>query len=233
MRIAITGLCALLGAGSGIAVAQAQQQSPQERVAALKANLATSQAALRQYEWIETTVVSFKGEEKSRQQNRCYHGADGAVQKVPVAVPPPADKKRGLRGKIVENKKEELADYMKEAVALVRQYVPPDPARIQAVKDAGHVTLQPDGTGKVLRLTFAGYLKPGDSLGVDVDLTSNRILGIKVSTYLDSPQEAAILDAHLASLNDGTSYTSDVTLDAVAKNLKITVQNSGYRKLAP
>jgi len=223
----------MLFTSGGIAVAQGQQPSPQERVAALKATLAASQAALRQYEWIETTVVSLKGEEKSRQQNRCYHGADGAVQKVPVTSPPPPEKKRGLRGKIVENKKEELSDYMKQAVGLVRQYVPPDSARIQAVKDAGQVTLQPDGTGKRVRLTFAGYLKPGDSLGADVDLASNNILGLKVSTYLDSPQEPATLDVRFATLSDGASYPSDVALDAKAKSLKVTVQNSGYRKMAP
>jgi hypothetical protein len=31
-------------------------------------------------------------------------------------------------------------------------------------------------------------------------------------------------------LNDGTTYPSNVTLDAKAKKLKVTVQNSGYRK---
>jgi hypothetical protein len=31
-------------------------------------------------------------------------------------------------------------------------------------------------------------------------------------------------------LNDGTLYTSSVTLNAAAKNLIVTVQNSGYRK---
>jgi hypothetical protein len=31
-------------------------------------------------------------------------------------------------------------------------------------------------------------------------------------------------------LNDGTIYTSDTTLNAAAKNLTVTVQNTGYRK---
>jgi hypothetical protein len=233
MKTFVAGWWALL-LTCGVAAAQGQPQSPEERVAALKANLAASQAALRQYEWIETTVVSLKGEEKSRQQNRCYHGADGALQKVPVTAPPaPAKKKRGLRGRIVENKKEELAGYMKEAVELVHQYVPPASARIQAVKDAGQVTLQPDGTNKRLKLTFAGYLKPGDSLGMDVELGSNRILGVKVSTYLASPQEQVNLDVRFSALNDGTSYPAETVLDAKAKDLRVTVQNSGYRKLAP
>lgn len=147
----------------------------QERVAALKASLATSQQTLRQYEWIETTVISVKGEEKSRTQERCYYGADGKLQKVPVVAPPPVGKKRGLRGAIAESKKQELADYMKQAVALVQNYIPPDPARIQSAKESGRVTFQPL-PGQRVRLTFADYLKPGDSLGIEMDLLSNRPL---------------------------------------------------------
>ena len=100
--------------------ALAQQPTAEDRVAALKASLASSATTLRQYEWIETTTVSLKGEPKAQTQERCYYGADGKLQKVPVAAPPPAEKKRGLRGKIAENKKEELSDYMKEAVALIK-----------------------------------------------------------------------------------------------------------------
>ena len=62
----------------------AQTPAPQERIAAIKQSLQESQARLRSYEWIETTVVSLKGEEKSRKQNRCYYGAEGKVQKVSV-----------------------------------------------------------------------------------------------------------------------------------------------------
>ena len=52
----------------------AQTQTVDQRVAAIKQSLAQSQAALKAYEWIETTAVSLKGEEKSRTQNRCYYG---------------------------------------------------------------------------------------------------------------------------------------------------------------
>ena len=112
-----------------------------ERVAAVKQSFAQSQAALRKYEWIETTVVSLKGEEKSRKQNRCYYGAEGKLEKVPVAEPAPASPARGLRGKIKEKKKEELADYMEEAAALVHKYLPPDHAKIQACADAGKAAI--------------------------------------------------------------------------------------------
>jgi hypothetical protein len=228
--VTLTTLTTLLLTGGDIGIALAQQPSLPERVAALKASLAASQVILKQYEWIETTTVSLKGEEKSRKQERCYYGADGKVQKIEINASPEPEKKRGLRGRIVERKKEELTDYMKSAVALVKTYVPPKPAMIQAAKDAGKASIEVLAPGKRARLNFRDYEKAGDNLGVEVDLVNNRALGVKVATYLDDAKDAVTLDVRMGQLNDGTTYASDITLDAKAKNLKVTVQNSGYRK---
>jgi hypothetical protein len=213
-----------------IATAQTPPLSIPERVAALKTNLAVSQANLRQYEWIETTVVSLNGEEKSRKQQRCYYGADGALQKVVVDASPPPEKKIGLRGRIIANKTAELTTYMQSAVTLVKSYVPPDPARIQAAKDAGKVSIDVLVPGQSARINFRDFQKPGDSLGVGIDIASNRVSGLSVASYLDSTSDVVTMTASMAQLNDGTTYTTSVTLNAAAKNLTVTVQNSGYRK---
>ncbi|MBP7588898.1 MAG: hypothetical protein KBA72_13180 [Thermoanaerobaculia bacterium] len=210
--------------------ATAQAPTVGERVAALKASLAASQAALMKYEWIETTVVSLKGEEKSRQQNRCYHGADGGVQKVPVAASPAPKEKRGLRGAVIANKKEELTDYMQQAVALVKSYVPPSPALIQAAHDGGRVSLEVLQPGKRVRLNFRDYAKPGDSLGVEIDPSNNSLLGLTVKSYLEGPADAVTLDARFAQLTDGSTYADAITLGAPAKGVNVAVDNSGYRK---
>lgn len=213
-----------------VSLALAQQPTVQERVVALKASLAASQAILKHYEWVETTVVSLKGEEKSRKQERCYHGADGKVQKVLLSQSAPPPKKRGFfRRKIAESKTEELTDYMKEAIGLVKMYVPPDPARLQASKDASKVTVQPL-SGQRARLTFADYLKAGDSLALEVDLASNRPVEAKIATYLDSQKEPVTLDVRFGTLDNNATYASAITLEAKAKNLAVNVQNSGYRK---
>jgi len=222
-------IAAVLVTGSRIALAQAPASVP-ERVAALKATLAASQVALRQYEWIETTVVALNGEEKSRKQQRCYYGADGVLQKVLVDASPPPEQKRGLRGRIIANKTAELTDYMQSAVSLVKSYVPPDPAKIQAVKDAGKVSIDVLQPGQRARINFRDYEKPGDNLGIEIDITNNRIARVAVATYLDSTADIITLNANMSQLNDGTVYTSDIMLNAQAKNLTVTVQNTGYRK---
>jgi hypothetical protein len=211
-------------------VALAQQPPVSERVAALKASLEGSQTALREYEWIETTIVSLKGDEKSRQQQRCYYGADGGLQKMEVSRSPEPDKKRGLRGRIAERKKEELTDYMKDAVSLVKTYVPPNPAKLQAITAAGQTSIDILEPGKRARLNFRDYDRPGDNLGVEIDLVGNLPLALTVSTHLDDPKEAVTLTVQMGRLEDGTLYASAITLNAAAKNVTVAVQNSGYRK---
>ena len=144
----------------------------------------------------------------------------------------PEPTKRGLRGRIAESKEEELTDYMKEAVALMHQYIPPDPARIQAVKDAGRVTIQLIEPGRRARLILPDYLKPGDSFSLDMDLTNNRPLAVSVKSYLDSDKEPVTLAVTFGMLNDGTTYASGTVLEAKGKNLMVDIENSGYRMAA-
>jgi hypothetical protein len=54
-----------------------------------------------------------------------------------------------------------------------------------------------------------------------------------VATYLDKPDDAVTLEVAFGRLPDGTSYTAETTLDAKAKNIRVVVQNSGYRPLTP
>jgi hypothetical protein len=160
---------------------------------------------------------------------------------VPLDQPaqPPQDSggrggKRGGRVKnaIVENKKDDMKEYMERAAALIQQYVPPAPEKIQAAKDAGHVKAVPQAAGAV-QLAIASYLQPGDALTLDVDTATSRLLGLAVNTYLDKPEETVSLAVKMNTLPDGALYAAQTTLDAVAKNIRVVVQNSGHRPVNP
>jgi hypothetical protein len=146
--------------------AQAPSAAPSDHVAAIKESLQKSMAELREYQWVQTTVISIKGEEKSRTQDSCYYGADGSLQKTPIPNEPESQAKepRGIRGKIVEHKQEDISDSAKQAVALVKEYVPPDPARIQAAKEAGNLSVVPPDSQGGAKVVIRNYLKTGDSI---------------------------------------------------------------------
>ena len=221
---------------SSIALAQAPQgqpPTPQQRVAMLKQWMQASQAQLRSYEWVKTTVIAKGGEEKSRKQNTCYYGVDGKLQKVAVAEPAAEESGRRLGKRIVARKKEEIADYMKSAAQLVHAYMPPDSNRIQQSVNAGKMSLTPLEGGRRVQLVFKDYLKAGDSLSVDIETATNRLLGMHVASYLDSDTSDAIrMDVAMGVLPDGTIYTAKSTLNAPAKDMTVVVENSGYRRAA-
>jgi len=233
--IAGAWILTMLSAASGAAQAP---PTPDQMVATLKQNLQESQQRLRKYEWVETTVLSLKGEEKARKQQRAYYGADGKLTKVPIGGPQPEAARggRGGRGgrvkeKIVENKKDEMQDYMERAVTLIHTYVPPSPAQIQKAKDAGKMRVSPPQQGKA-RIEFPDFLQPSDLLAIDLDATAARLAAISVVTYLEKREDAVTMDAAFGALADGTSYAATTTLDAKAKNIRVVVTNSGHRPLA-
>jgi hypothetical protein len=235
-------VAATLGVGTPLMAqqppAQAAAGGAQNRVAALKQTMQKGMDLARKYEWVETTTILMKGEEKSKKQNRCYYGADGKVQKISLYQPQQQAQdqeggRSGRRGgrvkeKVVENKKDEMKDYMEKAAALIHSYVPPNPAQIQAAQDAGRVAANPQPGGKV-SLVISQYLKPGDSLTIDMDTAANKVLSLGVNSYLDTKEDVVTLAAQMSSLPDGAIYASQTTLEAKAKNITVVVQNSGHR----
>jgi hypothetical protein len=216
-------------------------QAPEDRSAAIKEVLARNQAALRQYTWIETTTISLKGEVKKTEQKQCFYGADGKVQKTPIpgqAAPQQQKQQSGgrrggrLKEAVVENKVEELQDYMEKAAALIHQYVPPDPQKLQEAQKAGNVAVQP--AGGVTTLSVKSYVKSGDSLSLGFDPTAKAMRSYAVQSYVEKPKDDDLtLSVKFNSLPDGTTYPETIVLNVTAKNVVVNVTNSGYKKKTP
>lgn len=230
-----TGLMAVLLAVVP-AFVQGQQPDTQARVAEFKQALAKNKADLKKYQWIETTTVSLKGEVKSVKKNLCYYGADGKIQKTPMDDPAPqAEQTSGRRGrlkqKVIAKKKEEMSDYMKEAVALVDKYVPPDPALVKYSKETNNVKVEMVEANRLVRVSLPDFIKKGDLMTATLDVDKNAIVDVNVSSFLESEKDSITLAVTFSSLADGTSYSSKTTLNAKAKEIVVVVDNSGYRPL--
>ena len=213
----------------------------QEKIAALKQSLAKNQAALKQYAWTETTQVSLKGEVKKQEQKQCQYGPDGKVQKTPMqgaSEPQPQQQSSGggrrggrVKKEIVQKKVGEMKDYMERVAALVHEYVPPDPQKIQAAQAAGNVATTP--AQPVSTITIKNYLKQGDSVTLGFDTTAKAIASYNVDSYLDNPKDDVVkLAVSFARLPDGTNYAQQSVLDATGKKIEVRVTNSDYKKLS-
>ncbi len=220
-------LALMLFAWSAISFAQADMK---ETVAMIKTNLVQSKQKVKQYAWIETTKVYIKGELKTTKQNQCYYSVDGQLTKVATGGSDQPKKKGGLRGKIIENKKEELTEYIDKAVEKVKAYLPPVPEKIQKIYGDGKVSIQILEPNKKFKLSFPDYLQQGDVLAISVDKSTQKLMALNVSTYIDKPEDKVIFDVTYKDLPDGTQYPVATSLVADAHDLKIVIEQSGFKK---
>jgi len=223
--------CVLAGLLIAALARPARAQDLQEKLAAVKQSIAANQQALRSYTWLEKTELSLKGEVKATKVDSCRYGPDGKVQKTPVVQPPPPEKKRGLRGKIVANKTEEMKEELQATVALIHQYVPPAPDQIQVVMNAGTASLGQAGPDLVA-FTFPGYAKQGDALKITFDKAITGLRQIDVKTWLDKPEEPAMLKVVMQSMPSGISFPGSIVLSIPASKIEVRITKSNYQKLA-
>ena len=182
----------------------ADAQDLKQKLVAAKEAAAKNQQALRAYSWIEKTELLHDGEVKNTKVDSCRYGPDGTVQKTPIVEPAPPEQKRGLRGRVIAKKTGEMKEELESAVALVQQYLPPEPDKMQAVMTAGNASLSQSGPGFVA-LKFPGYAKPGDALSLTFESTLKTLRQVQVDTWLDSPDKAVMVKVTMQALPDGTS----------------------------
>jgi len=206
-------------------------QDLQQKLAAAKESAARNQQALRSYSWLEKTEIRLKGELKSTKVDTCRYGPDGKVQKTPVVEPPPPQKQRGLKGKIVEKKTGEMKEEMESAVALVQQYVPPAPDMMQVVMNAGTASLAQAGPG-LAALKFPGYAKKGDALTLTFESAMKSLRQVEVNTWLDEPENAVNLKVTMQSMPDGLSYPGNIVFALPKRQIEVRIAKSNYQKIA-
>jgi hypothetical protein len=203
----------------------------QQKVAAVKQSVADNQQKLHQYQWLETSQPTLKGDAKPPKQSMCRYGPDGQVQKTPIGseAPPPSGGR--IKQRVVEKKKEEMQDYMGQVKTLLAQYTPPDSQKIEQAFRAGNASLNPNPSAQTVGLVLKNYAQPGDQMTLSFDSATKRVSGLHVNTYLDDPKNTVTLAVKMASLPDGTNYVQQTVLDATAKQLQVTTTNSNYQKI--
>jgi hypothetical protein len=214
---------------ASIAPLMAQNTDLQAKLAAVQQSMAENKQKLHQYQWVETTQLTLKGEQKPPRENSCVYGPDGQVQKTPIGPPPEQPSGGRLKERIIEKKEAEMKQYMDEVKGVLNMYVPPDPQKMQQAYQAGKATLNPEGG--VVNLIFTDYAQPGDKMTLTFDTAARKITSLNISTYMGQEKDAVILQVQMSSLPDGTNYVAQSVLNATAKKLIVTTTNSNYQRM--
>lgn len=218
-------LVVLAGVTAGACVLSAQAPDPaavaQEFGQSAKANA----AALKMYSWKMRVQVTLKGEPKPPSLFQMRFDPDGKLQKTPLTQPPPpAPKKRGLKGKIVEKKTAEMKDYAADLAELSKGYLAPSPALLQAF--FSRVTTAP-GAGGALLLSATDVIAAGDKLTYEIDAQSHAIRRVLFHATLDGDPVDGTVEMS-AVPGGGPNYAARTRVDAPGKKLSATIENFEY-----
>jgi hypothetical protein len=218
----------VMALGAGFPVV-AQDSAAQDRLAMVKQAVAANAQKLHQYQWVETTQLTLNGDARPPTQNSCQYGPDGAVQKTLIGPPPQPPSGGPMKRRIIERKQAEMKEYMGQVKGLLAMYLPPDPQKMEQVKQAGNLSVNP--VPGALNLIFSNYAQAGDKMTLTFDTTAKKISSITINTYLGDAQSVVTLQVQMASLPDGTNYPQQTILNATAKQLVVTTTNANYQKL--
>jgi hypothetical protein len=214
-----------------LATVPALPQNPelQQKLAAVKQAAAENKQKLLQYQWVETTQLTLKGDAKPPTQNSCRYGPDGKIQKTAIGPPPEQPSGGRMKQKVIAKKKAEMKDYMQDVKAVLSLYLPPDPQKMQAAYQAGKVSLNP--LPGAVNLIFTDYAQPKDKMTLTFGTPTKNITGLTINTYMGEEKDTVTLQVRMGSLPDDTNYEQQTVLNATAKQLVVTMTNSNYQKL--
>jgi hypothetical protein len=229
LKTAALSLVASIFVGGVLAVAQNPQM--EEKLMAIKQNMAANKQKLAQYTWTQTETVSLKGEVKD---TRVYQVqmVNGQQQKTEVSdqkAQSGGGKGGRLKQHVVEKKKNEFQEYGQQIGALTKQYTTPDPDRLMQAKQQGNLSIQP-GNGTT-SLVIKSFVKPNDQVTMTISDQTKAPVSIQVNSYLNDPKDVVTINAQFAQLPDGTNHVASSTVNGEQKHLTVNDQNSNYQKV--
>jgi hypothetical protein len=200
-------------------------------VAAVRGELARSNAALRQYTWTEHTEVLVKGDVKSSSAVICRYDDAGELTKTPTGTAKENDKSSAVSNRPMVRKKADMQDYIQRAVNRIHVYAPPKPEQIDYLLQNGYASLGQSEAGKS-HVRFTHYFQEGDSLVFTYDSVSKVLLQVSIASTLGSPKDPVTMEAVFETLPDGVNHLSSATLNANARKVQVKLRNVMYQKSA-
>lgn len=213
------------------AVAMAQNPQVEQKLMAIKQNMAKNKQKLAQYTWTETETISIKGSAKDTKTYQVQM-VNGQQQKTEIndqKAQSGGGREGRLKQRVVEKKTDEYKEYGQSIGALAKQYTTPDPDRLMQAKQQGNVSLVP-GSGTI-GLVIKNFVKSGDQVTFTISEQTKAPVSVQINSYLNDPSDKVMISAQFAQLPDGTNHVTTMTINGEQKQLTINEQNSNYHKV--
>lgn len=201
----------------------------QQPTAAMMTGMAANARQLRQYTFKQRAETYHKGELKNTKIDEVHYNASGERVTVPLdeqrteSAPHLRGPGSRLIAKKIEEKQEEMKEYIERLTALTSRYLAPEPAKFQVAMAAAEVTVG----GSQLRIRLRDYVKDGDTMTMSFDSMTNRPTKTEINTTLDDAPVSIVLA--FDQIHEGPKYPGKTVVRADAKQLEVRIFTYDYR----
>ena len=216
MKNAILGVVILSSA--------ALAQSPLELGASIGQSIKNNAANLQRYTHSRSTEIVVHGEVKSTRLD-LVRFVRGEMETIPLSQSLQQPEPGGIRGRIIEKKKEEIREYVDRLISLSRRYLTPGAGDISDVLQKASFSLLGQPPAQV-RITIAGYVKPSDSFTMTIDLATRTPVQTLARTDLDGGPVDITVD--YSRLPDGTPYPSQARISSLRRDIRVSIDSFDY-----
>ncbi len=214
------GLILIVATGAG-----AQQQT-----SVLMTGMAADAKQLKQYTFKQRTETYHKGELKNTTLAEVHYDANGERVTIPLdeqkAQSEP--RRRGPASRIIakkiEEKQEEMKEYLERLMALTSRYLAHDPAKLQTAVANAEVTT--GGSSNQVRVRMRNYVKTGDTMTMSFDPATKRPTKTEINTSLDDAPVSIVVA--FDQIPEGPNYPGRMVVTSDVKQLEVRVFTYDY-----
>src|SRR4051795_4018828 len=204
-RVLQLGVALTLLAGSSAWLA-AQNDTLQQRLTDIEQLQSANKKKLAHYAWQETANIQVKGQLQGSVISRVRIAPDGTQQRTELEYWMPSATGGGLIQKTIgQDRKDDIKTSADSLEALTAEYTEAPPDLLHLTKDLGNVFMQPAGPG-AFNVVIKNFLKTNDSVTFAVNGETEQMTAVKISSYLDDPEDTVSITARFAKLPDGTNH---------------------------
>lgn len=179
---------------------------------------------LKGFLWKRLSTTSIKGEPKATLLNEVRFDDKGDMQVTNIDAETTVKNKRGIRGKIQENKMEDNMEYVGKALQLAVAYTYMSKGQMLDLFEKSTI-IEKDGKVEV---AGENILMEGDKVSVIIDATTKLFINKKFSSKLgEDPIDGEI---KYDKFKSGIVHGSETILNLPAKNAVINPKNQDYMK---
>jgi hypothetical protein len=203
----------------------------QQQISALMTGMGANAKQLRQYTFKQRTETYYKGELKNAKIDEIHYDPSGERVSIPLdeqkAQSEPRRRGPGSRiiARKIEQKQEEIKEYVERLMALTGRYLAADPAKLQAAFSKADVTMA--GGGSLVRITMRDYVSNGDVMTMSFDSATNRPTKTEVNTTLDDAPVCIVLA--FDQIREGPNYPGRTVVRSDDKQVEVRVFTYDYR----